>query len=146
MKRERTIVALLLILILLLSLGVGCQRENSQSPQPNPPTPNQNAGEKPSGNQNGEKNPSPGKGKEEQAIDQELTESLKGEEEVSDGRVYEQGDFMVGTLAIESGVPQSRIDELVEKYAQQIKKKYPDKKVNVQAVQNNENVADVTIE
>lgn len=84
--------------------------------------------------------------KAEQKIDEALTDQVKEEAGVSAGRVYEQGDYVIGTMAIEEGVSQEEIDQLAEKYAQAIKKKYPNKKVNVQAIQGNENVANVTLE
>jgi ABC-type phosphate transport system substrate-binding protein len=80
-------------------------------------------------------------------LDKKLTETLVKEKEVANGQVYFSGeDWVIGTMIIEEGVSGEQIKKLAEKYANDIKKNYPDKKVNVQAVQNGVNLANIMIE
>lgn len=117
-----------LLLITAVFLAVGCRREEDKLPSLEdqvPPNDTQITDE---------------------STDVELTEDIRGEEEIIDGRVYEHEDYMIGTMIIEKGVGQAKIDELAQKYANQLKEKYPDKKVNVQAVQDGVNVANITLD
>jgi ABC-type phosphate transport system substrate-binding protein len=69
------------------------------------------------------------------------------EKEVANGQVYFSGeDWAIGTMIIEEGVSGEQVKKLAEKYANDIKKNYPDKKVNVQAVGNGVNLANIIIE
>lgn len=77
--------------------------------------------------------------------DKKLTEKVKKEKIVSNGKVYEQGEYVYGTLIIKEGISKGEVDKLVKNYAQKLKSEHKNKKVNVQAVQNNKNVADVTL-
>lgn len=125
---------ILVMLVASILLAGGCTRNNEAPPEgPGTETP-------------GTEGPNDNVGREEENIDKDLTEGLKSEAGVSNGRVYEKGDYVIATMMIEEGVSQGEIDQLAERYAQQIKEKYPDKKVNVQAVQGNENVANVTLD
>lgn len=77
--------------------------------------------------------------------DKKLTQKVKKEKIVLDGKVYEQGDYVYATLIIKEDVKKEEIDKVVNEYAQNLKKEHKDKKVNIQAVQGGKNVADITL-
>lgn len=78
--------------------------------------------------------------------DTKKTEQLKKEKEISNGQVYFQGDSVIATMVIKDGVSESDAKALAEKYAKELKVAHKDKKINVQAVQKGNNVANITIE
>jgi PBP1b-binding outer membrane lipoprotein LpoB len=76
----------------------------------------------------------------------ELSKIVKEEEGVLDGQVYTQNGMAVGTLVLDKKVSNADAKKLAEKYAKELKEEYKDMKVNVQAVHNGKNVANVTLE
>lgn len=76
----------------------------------------------------------------------ELTKQVKDEEGVLDGQVYEQDGMAIGTLVLDKKVSNKDAKKLAEKYADELKKEYKDLKVNVQAVRDGKNVANITKE
>lgn len=76
----------------------------------------------------------------------ELTKKVKDEEGVLDGQVYEQDNMAYGTLVLDKKVSNKDAKQLAEKYAAELKDEYKGKKVNVQAVRNGKNVANITKE
>lgn len=76
----------------------------------------------------------------------ELTKQVKDEKGVLNGQVYEQGDMAIGTLVLDKKVSDKDAKKLAEKYAEELKAEYKDKKINVQAVRNGKNVANITKE
>jgi PBP1b-binding outer membrane lipoprotein LpoB len=76
----------------------------------------------------------------------ELTKKVKEEEGVLDGQVYTQGDMAVGTLVLDKKVSDVDAKKLAEKYAKELKEEYKDMRVNVQAVRDGKNVANITVE
>lgn len=90
------------------------------------------------------------KAKEEQTNEpkqnKELTKKVKEEEEVLDGQVYTQDDMAVGTLVLDKKVSDADAKKLAEKYAKELKEEYKDMKVNVQAVRDGKNVANITLD
>lgn len=74
----------------------------------------------------------------------ELTKKVKDEEGVLDGQVYEQDNMAYGTLVLDKKVSNKDAKQLAEKYASELKDEYKGKKVNVQAVRNGKNVANIT--
>jgi hypothetical protein len=76
----------------------------------------------------------------------ELTKKVKEEEEVLDGQVYTQNGFAIGTLMLDKKVSDKDAKKLAEKYAKELKEEYKDMKVNVQAVRDGKNVANITLE
>ncbi len=78
--------------------------------------------------------------------DSELTGAILEEEGVLGGQVYVDGDMAIGTMMMDDTLTEEEINELAERYAEEIKAEYADKTVNVQAVQDGENVANVTID
>lgn len=77
---------------------------------------------------------------------EELTKQVKDEEGVIDGQVYEQNGIAIGTLVLEASVSDEDAKKLAERYAEEIKEEYKDLQVNVQAVRDGENVANITKE
>ena len=77
--------------------------------------------------------------------DENLTDELIKEEEVYDGQIYFQDDWVIGAISIEDGVPEEKGKEIAQKYAEKLKEKYKDKKVNVQAVQDGKNIANIEL-
>jgi uncharacterized lipoprotein YehR (DUF1307 family) len=77
--------------------------------------------------------------------DENLTDELVKEEEVYDGQIYFQDDWVIGAISIEDGVPEEKGKEIAQKYAEKLKEKYKDKKVNVQAVQGGKNIANIEL-
>lgn len=77
--------------------------------------------------------------------DKKSTEQLKAHKELLDGKVYTQGEYAVATMIIKDNIKEQDAKALVDEYAKQLKKQYSGKKVNVQAVQNGKNIANVTI-
>lgn len=76
----------------------------------------------------------------------ELTGKVLEEEGVIDGSVYTNEGTATGTMILESSVSKEKAEKLANKYAEQLKKEYPDSSINVQAVKDGENVANVTKE
>lgn len=77
---------------------------------------------------------------------EELTKQIQDEKGVIDGQAYEQDGTAVGTLLLDKEVSDEDAKELAERYADEIKKEYKDLPVNVQAVRDGENVANVTLD
>lgn len=124
MKKNRTKGILICLILLSIFIVVGCRRQTDpETPPPQEPPVAVDEG-----------------------VDEELSEKIEEEEGVTGGRVYEQGDYIIGTMIIEKGVKQDKIDQIAEKYARELKDKYPNKKVNVQAVQDGKNVANITLD
>jgi predicted nucleotidyltransferase len=87
---------------------------------------------------------SPGPGGEVELVikqDNKLTEQLKKEKEILDGRIYVLNGSLFGTMIIKNEIKQADIDNLVEKYGNEIRKAYKDCQINIQAVQGGKNVA-----
>jgi PBP1b-binding outer membrane lipoprotein LpoB len=76
----------------------------------------------------------------------ELTKKVKEEEGVLDGQVYTQDGMAVGTLVLDKKVSDADAKKLAEKYSKELKEEYKDMKVNVQAVRDGKNVANITLE
>ncbi|OLN24128.1 hypothetical protein BTO30_01570 [Domibacillus antri] len=77
---------------------------------------------------------------------EDLTKAVKDEDGVMDGQVYEQDGSAIGTLLLDKEVKDADAKALAEKYAEEIKQEYPELPVNVQAVRNGKNVANIQLE
>lgn len=77
---------------------------------------------------------------------EELTKQVKDEKGVLDGQVYEQDGKAIGTLVLDKTVSDKDAKKLAEKYAEELKVEYKGMKVNVQAVRDGKNVANITID
>ncbi|WEG16749.1 hypothetical protein PQ478_19930 [Alkalihalophilus pseudofirmus] len=75
-----------------------------------------------------------------------ITANIEQEAGVLGAQVFVDGDTAVGSLMLDEGVEEERVEALAESFAEEIKAAHEDKAANVQVVQNNEIVADITIE
>lgn len=78
--------------------------------------------------------------------DKDYTKDLKKEKVVEDGQVYVQGNVVIATMIIKNDTKDSDVKKLAENYAKKLKKTYGDMKVNVQAVKEGKNLANITID
>lgn len=76
--------------------------------------------------------------------DAKLTQNLKKEKGVSNGQVYVQNKTAVAAIVLKKDVSKKDAETLANKYADDLKKYYKDLKVNVQAVQNNKNIVNIS--
>jgi len=76
--------------------------------------------------------------------DKNLTKKVKDEKGVLNGQVYKQNGMVIGTLVLDNKVSDKDAKALAQKYVNELKSKYKDKKVNVQAVRDGKNVANIT--
>lgn len=75
-----------------------------------------------------------------------LTKKIQDEEGVIGGRVYEQNGTAIGILMLEKEVNDVDAKKLAERYAVEIKKEYKDLPVNIQAIRDGENVANIQLD
>lgn len=78
--------------------------------------------------------------------DKNYTEDLNKEKGIQTGQVYIQNETVIGTMVFKEDVSDEQAKKLAEKYASEIKKTYIDMKINVQAVKNGRNIANITLE
>jgi ABC-type glycerol-3-phosphate transport system substrate-binding protein len=77
-------------------------------------------------------------------IDKDLTKQLTSEKNMLGGQVYFQGEYVIATMSFKPGADPKTAQKLAQQYADKLKTKYKNKKVNVQAVVNGKNVANIT--
>lgn len=75
-----------------------------------------------------------------------ITANIEQEAGVLGAQVFVDGDTAVGSLMLDESVEEERVEALARSFAEEIKAAHEDKAANVQVVQNNEIVADITIE
>lgn len=75
--------------------------------------------------------------------DENYTKDIKEEKEVQEGQVYIQDDMVIATMIIKPEVSDKDAEKLAEEYAESLKATYKDMKVNVQAVKDGKNVANI---
>ncbi len=68
------------------------------------------------------------------------------EEAVIDGELNVGDDLVTQTMLINEGIAEEDVVKLAEKIANELKEEYPDKRVNVQAVQDGNNLANILLE
>lgn len=78
--------------------------------------------------------------------DTSYTKDLTSEKEVAGGKVYLQDNMVIATMIIKDGVSAEDAKKLANEYAQKLRETYKDKPINVQAVQNGKNVANIVLE
>lgn len=78
--------------------------------------------------------------------DESRTEDLKKENGVIDGQVYVTNNSVIATMILKDEISDQDANKLAEKYAKDLEKTYKDLNVNVQAVKNGENVANIVKE
>lgn len=134
-KRDATGKVLLVVMVLVISMNMfGCSDANKKVPEQN----NQASTIQTTPKVELKKDPNaPDK-------DKLLSQELTSEKEVLGGQVYMQNDMVFATMLIKNEVKEEDAKKVAQKYADELKKKYTGKKINVQAVQNGRNVANIT--
>lgn len=77
--------------------------------------------------------------------DANKTAQLKKEKPILNGKVYVQNNRAIATMVIKEGVSDKEAKDLAQKYAKDLKKKYKNMQVNVMAVRDNKNIANITV-
>lgn len=76
-------------------------------------------------------------------LEEQLTEKLLKEEGVSTGRIYIQDNIVYCAINIKADSNTEHAKKLAQQYANELKETYKDKKINVQAVQKDKNIANI---
>jgi hypothetical protein len=77
--------------------------------------------------------------------DVDKTAQLKKEKSILNGKVYVQNNTVIATMVIKEGTSDKEAKDMAQKYADSLKKKYKNMQVNVMAVRDNKNIANITI-
>jgi hypothetical protein len=77
--------------------------------------------------------------------DQDLTKKLTSEKVVERGKVYLTDNQAIATITIKKGTDEKTIKDLATKYANSMKQKYSNKKINVVAFMENKEVANIKL-
>lgn len=77
--------------------------------------------------------------------DTDKTAKLKKEKSILNGKVYVQNNRAIATMVIKEGTSDKEAKDLAQKYANDLKKKYKNMQVNVMAVRDNKNIANITV-
>jgi hypothetical protein len=78
-----------------------------------------------------------------QTQEEQLTEKLLKEEEVNTGRIYIQDNIVYCAINVKEDSNTENAKKLAQRYADELKDIYKDKKINVQAVQKDKNIANI---
>lgn len=78
-------------------------------------------------------------------VNESKTAQLKKEKTLMNGKVYVQNNRAIATMVVKSGVSDSEVKTLAQKYAKDLKAEYKNMPVSVMAVRDNKNVANVII-
>lgn len=76
----------------------------------------------------------------------ELTKEINEEKGVIAGQAYIKNGIAYGAIVLDKKVSDAGAKKLAEKYAKELKEEYKDMKVNVQAVRDGKNVANITLD
>ncbi|QGQ95894.1 hypothetical protein EHS13_13920 [Paenibacillus psychroresistens] len=77
--------------------------------------------------------------------DQELTKKLTSEKIVQSGKVYLTGDKAVASITFKEGTDEKAIKELSTKYANTLKQKYTNKKIDAYGILKNQVVLNISL-
>ncbi|MDB5053050.1 MAG: hypothetical protein JWM44_1100 [Bacilli bacterium] len=77
--------------------------------------------------------------------DQDLTKKLTSEKIVQSGQVYLAGNDAVAVIIIKKGTDEKTTKDLATKYANMMKKKYSNKKINAHAFIESKEIAHITL-
>jgi hypothetical protein len=120
----------------ILTLPSGCSKASKDQSQ----TPSSTQGkESPSLSPN----PSPSAFDTQQ--DQDLTKKLTSEKIVQGGQVYLQGGNAIASIIAKKGTDEKTIKDLAKKYADTMKQKYSNKKINVIAFMEDKVIANISL-
>ncbi|WP_207719422.1 hypothetical protein [Clostridium sp. cel8] len=79
-------------------------------------------------------------------VNEDKTAELKEEKILTNGKVYVQDNKVVATMIVKDDVSDADAKALANKYAKELKEEYKNMPVNVMAVKNDKNIANVKIE
>jgi hypothetical protein len=77
--------------------------------------------------------------------DQELTKKLTSEKVVQSGKVYLTGDQAIASITVKKGTDEKTYKELATKYANTLKQKYNNKKINAYTLIESKIVAHISL-
>lgn len=142
MKRIKKILYILLTLILSIILFTACAQNNKGNKNANNKNNNGTPGIDRNDNyQKGVETPVPKNPNQ----DVELTEILLEDENVLNGQIYLKDEWAIGAIILKDEVSEEEAQEIAQRYAELIKDKYNDKRVNVQVILNGENVSNIEL-
>lgn len=76
-------------------------------------------------------------------VDEEVTQKVESESSVEQANVYISDGSVKGAILLKKGTSEVEAKKIAEKYANELKQKYKDKEINVQAVSDGENLANI---
>jgi hypothetical protein len=124
---------LIFVVVSILTLATGCSKASKNQPQ------------LPSASQSNESiKPSPTAAST-QNQDQDLTKKLSSETIVQSGNVYLAGNDAVAVMIIKKGTDANTTKALAQKYAETLKQKYSNKKINTHAFIEGKEIAHITL-
>jgi hypothetical protein len=77
--------------------------------------------------------------------DQDLTKKLTSEKIVQSGKVYSTGDKAIASITVKKGTDEKTYRDLATKYANTLKQKYSNKKINAYVILENKIVANISL-
>jgi preprotein translocase subunit SecF len=128
---------LIILAVSILTLATGCSKaakDQSQAP----------ASTQGKASVNSSNSPSPSAAVKSQP-DQDLTKKLTSEKFVQSGQVYLAGNDAVAVIMIKKGTDNKTTKDLTTKYAQTMKQKYSNKKINAHAFIEGKEIAHITL-
>jgi hypothetical protein len=129
------------VAVSILTLSSGCSKaSNNQSSQ----SPSSTQSKGPSMSPSMSMSPSPSAVSTEQ-VDQDLTKKLTSEKIVLSGKVYLAGNDAVGYMILKKGTDVKTTKDLATKYANLMKQKYSNKKINTHAFIEGKEIAHITL-
>lgn len=142
MKRK---IIIAVAILLVLGTGTGCAKQkpaDTQSTDKTPQTQNSPTGKI---TPPGTTTTSPGTATAPAGItiQADLTTKLKSEKGVMTGQIYETNNMVLGAMTMEKATTSEAAKALAQKYLELIKAQYPGKRINVQAVSEGKNLANV---
>ena len=73
-----------------------------------------------------------------------MSNKLKAEKNVLDGEIYMQGNIIYCAVIMKGGTKEDEAKSLAQRYLDEIKLKFKDKKINVQVLGDGKNLANLT--
>ncbi|WPC42261.1 hypothetical protein [Clostridium sp. JS66] len=77
--------------------------------------------------------------------DVKRTNQIKKEKDLVNGEVYVKNNMVTATMVFKDNIGEKEAKDLVNKYVEELKEEYKGMKINVQAVQKNKNIANITV-
>jgi hypothetical protein len=121
---------------LILTIQLGCSKDQTQTPTAT------NGSKSPGATSAATPTPTPIYTEQQ---DQELTKKLTAETIVQSGKVYLTGDNAIASITFKDGTNDKAIKELSTKYANTLKQKYKDKKIDAYGILKNIIVLNVSL-